>query len=392
MISTPKLIEINDQIKQDLKNKLGIDSDDDLKKVYEAISIVTAGQFRLQYLYLRDLLDNVFPDKADLEENGGTLERQGRIYLDRNPQPATSGIFRIRVTGESGSKLRAGLTFKSNDTALNPGRLYVLDNEYTMLTEEDFVEIRSLEGGSSNNLDLNNTLSITEPVIGVDKLVTVSSIVQESLDSEPIEDYRQSILNAIQLEPQGGARVDYVLWSDSVQGVRKVYPYTKDGQAGTVILYVEATEGDSIDGLGSASPQMLQNVYDAVNFNPDDTLPLNKRGRRPLQANIETVSVTPASVNLEISGLSVDSIEIRNKIEQNLRSYIKTVRPFLDGADLFRNKNDILTTSKLQGVVSNVIGTNNYFQGMTMSVNDGSFSSYLFQRDEIPFLNEINFS
>ena len=125
----PSLVELRESFANDMKSKLNLLSTN-LKMFLDAFSIVISAKLKLTYLYLVDIQNNIFPDTADLEVNGGTLERQGRIYLNRNPRPATIGVFNLSVVGEAGSVLRSGLTFNSNETALNPGQLFVLDSEY----------------------------------------------------------------------------------------------------------------------------------------------------------------------------------------------------------------------------------------------------------------------
>src|SRR6187402_2691986 len=94
----PTIKEINSNISSDLRSKLNL-TIDYLKKTLDAFSLVLSAQFHLAYLYLSDIQDNIFPDKASSETQGGTLERQGMIYLNRPPFPDSVGSFRLAVTG-----------------------------------------------------------------------------------------------------------------------------------------------------------------------------------------------------------------------------------------------------------------------------------------------------
>lgn len=387
MAEIRSISEIYENLSNDLRNKLSL-SDDNLKKVLDAVALSLAGEFKLTYLFLADIQNNLFPDTADTSENGGTLERQGNIYLNRNINPATSGTFDVSVTGEPGSVLRSGLTFKSNDNSLNPGNLYILDQEI-VLVGNDIVEIRSLDGGVEQLLEPLDTLTITEPVIGVDKVVSVDSVVSQPLAAESVEDYRISILQAIQLEPQGGAKTDYRIWSADAQGVRFVYPYVKDGEAGTVQVYVEATEEDSTDGNGTPSAALLTDVEEVIEFDPDETLETNSRGRRPIQATVEVLPVTPVPVDVIITDLQQTSVDIENAITENLKEFLTSIRPFVSGADLARNKNDILYSAKLQSVVTDVIDSSNFFTDFDVMVQGVSQQSFLFSRENIPYLRDL---
>jgi|GEM_PF-785428 len=392
----PTIQELYATISNDLRSKLNL-TDDELKTVVDAMSSVMAAQFKLAYLSLGDVQNNIFPDTADSFVNGGTLERIGRIHLNRNPNPATQGIFNVSVIGVSGSVIRSGLTFKSNDNTQNPGKLYVTDVETTLTGSGDVIEIRSLGGGTEFDLIVSNQLTITEPVIGVNETVTVSTVTQQPLAAETIDAYRTDILNAIQLEPQGGAKTDYRLWASDAQGVRFVYPYVKAGNAGTVQVYVEATVNDGSDLFGTPTQAILDAVYKAsdstgvIEFDPDITKPLNERGRRPIQATIESLPIVINPIDVDITGLIEDTVEIRAAIQTNLNEFIRNVRPFIAGADLLRNKNDILYDFKLSAVVTDVISSSNFFTGFVMKVNGGGQNSFLFSRENIPYLRNITY-
>lgn len=394
MKNIPSIIELNEDIANDLRSKLGL-TDDDLKKVVSALPLVLSGQFKLAYLFLGDIQDNGFPDKASSEINGGTLERQGRIYLNRKPFPDSIGVFKFSVTGVAGSVLRSDLTFKSNDDALNAGQVYVLDAEYILTGTADVIEVRSIGAGVTYNLSVGNNLTITEPVIGVDKTVTVTEIVTQPTAGETEELYRQAILNAIQLEPQGGAKSDYRIWSGDAQGVRLVYPYVRDGEAGTVDIYVEATLIDSADGKGTPTNAIMYGtggVEDVINFDPDATKPDFERGRRPIQANVVVSAITLIPVDVTITGLNDDATSVQNAIENSLIDFIYKVRPYIDGADLLRNKNDILYSGSVQGVVTDSLVNGNFFNVLDLKVDGNTVTSYEFGLGNIPYLRNLTFN
>jgi uncharacterized phage protein gp47/JayE len=390
MKNIPSIFELNEDIANDLRSKLGL-TDDDLKKVVGALPLVLSAQLKLLYLFLGDIQDNCFPDKASTELNGGTLERLGRIYLNRNPFPDSIGVFKLSVTGVAGSVLRSDLTFKSNDDALNAGQVYVLDTEYTLTGTADEIEVRSIGAGVLYNLSVGNNLTITEPVIGVDKTVTVSEVVTQPTAGETEELYRQAILNAIQLEPQGGAKSDYRIWSGDAQGVRLIYPYVRDGEAGTIDIYVEATLIDSEDGKGTPGTAILNAVADVIDFDPDVTKPDYERARRPMQDNVEVSAITLIPVDVTITGLNDDSASVQNSIESSLIDLIYDVRPFIDGADLLRNKNDILYSGNVQGVVTSALVNGNFFNVLELKVDGNIVTSYEFGLGNIPYLRNLIF-
>ncbi len=387
----PRIQQLNDNIAGDLKSKLNL-TNDALKKVLYAMSLVFAGQFHLAYLYLRDIQNNIFPDTANTESVGGTLERQGRIYLNRDMFPDSIGSFKVSVIGVAGSVLRENITFKSNEGTLNPGQLYILDSEYTCTGTADIITIRSLGAGSTYNLAITNNLTITEPVIGIDKTVSVTEVVTQPRAGETVELYRQAILNAIQLEPQGGSRGDYRQWATDAQGVRLIYPYVADVTTGIVSIYVEAVLIDSTDGKGTPTTAILNDVEDVLNFDPDITKPTYERGRKPAQAFLDMQPITLVPVDITIVGLNTNTVDIQNTIKSSIESLLYKVRPFIAGADLLRNKNDILYYGKMQSSVTESLTNGNFFNNLEMFVDGNAEVSYEFNLGNVPYLRNLIFS
>jgi uncharacterized phage protein gp47/JayE len=386
----PTIKELYTNISNDLRSKLNLQIDY-LKKTLDAFALVMSGFFHLAYLFLSDVQDNIFPDKATTADQGGTLERQGIIYMNRNPFPDSIGSFKIGVIGVAGSVLRVNLTFKSNEDTLNPGQLYILDSEYTLTGTDDEIDVRSIGAGVGYNLNIDDQLTITEPVIGVDKTVSVLEVLVQPKAGETIELYRQAILNAIQLEPQGGSRADYRQWATDAQGVRLIYPYVRDVDAGTIDIYVEATLADSTDGKGTPTPSILSDVEEVIEMDPDVTKPTYERGRRPMQADPNVVSIVLVPVDITITGLNDNSTPVQETIESSVVDFLYDVRPFIAGADLRRNKNDVLYSGKVQSVVTDALTNGNFFNTLDLYVDGNAVTSYEFTLGNIPYLRDLNF-
>lgn len=386
----PTIQEIYTSVESDFKSQLNID-DIKTKMVLNSLSAVISAQLKLIYLYISDVQDNLFPDTADVFQNGGQLNRMGDIYLNRQPLPATNGFYIVKVKGEANSQLRNSLTFKSNDDSKNPGKLFILESDYVLTGINDLIEIRSLESGRDSMLEVGNELTITEPVIGVDSTVLVTEIIKLPVESESIDSYRRKIIDAIQLEPQGGAKTDYRLWSQDVQGVERVYPYVKESNSGTVQVFVEATEIDSIDGYGTPSQFLLNDVRDVIIMDPDDTKPINERGRKPMQTILEVLPISLKPVDITIFGLYQNNLDIQDLLKTNIKLFLKEIRPFIDGADLLKNKNDFLYAGKIQGVISDSIGNGNFFNDIKVYVDGQEIEYFKFSLSNIPFLRYVEF-
>jgi len=387
----PSIVELQQKITEDFKSKLNL-SDDDLKRTLNAFSLVLSGQMKILYLFLADIQNNIFPDTADSVDQGGTLERIGQIYLNRPPFPDAIGVFNISVNGIIGSVLRESLTFKSNEDALNPGQLFVLDSEHIMVSTTDVIEVRSLGAGTDFNLSVNDKLTITEPVIGVDKTVTVTAVTTQPTAGETLENYRDSILRAIQLEPQGGSKSDYRQWASDAEGVRLVYPYVRDTDAGIVDVYVEATLPDSTDGKGTPTTTILNKVLAVIEQDPDLSKPINERGRRPIQANVITSAISLIPVDVNIAGLNDSSQAVKDVIESALKDMLYQVRPYISGADLLRNKNNTLYSGRVQSVVTDALANGDFFNQLTLIVDGNSVVSYKFDLGNIPYLRNLTYT
>lgn len=386
----PSIKDINTNMSNDIRSRLNL-TIDYLKKTYDALVLVISAQLHLAYLFLSDIQDNIFPDKATTADQGGTLERQGMIYMNRNPFPDSIGSFKVLVTGVAGSVLRVNLTFKSNEGSLNPGQVYILDSEYTLTGTADKIEIRSIGAGVDFNLNVADNLTITEPVIGVDKTVSVSEVLVQPKAGETTELYRQAVLNAIQLEPQGGSRADYRQWSSDAQGVRSVYPYVRDIDASIVDIYVEATIVDSTDSKGTPSISILEDVEEVIEMDPDVTKPIYERGRRPMQADVEVSAITLVPVDITITGLNDSTPSVQGTIQSSIVDFLYDVRPFISGADLRRNKNDILYSGKVQSVVTDALINGNFFNVLELYVDGNLVTSYEFTLGNIPYLRNLTF-
>ncbi|APZ82861.1 hypothetical protein [Flavobacterium phage FL-1] len=386
----PTIKNLYENMSSDLRSKLGL-TIDYLKKNFDALTLVISAEIHLIYLYLSDIQDNIFPDKATIADQGGTLERQGMIYMNRGPFPDSIGVFKVSVIGVAGSILRQNLTFKSNEATLNPGQVYILDSEYILIGTGDVIEIRSIGAGVDYNLNVNDNLTITEPVIGVDKTVTVTEVLEQPKAGETTELFRQAILNAIQLEPQGGSRADYRQWSSDAQGVRLVYPYVRDGAPSIIDLYIEATLVDSSDGKGTPTSSIITEVEDVVEMDPDILKPINERGRRPMQADVQVSAITLIPVDIIISGLNDSSTSVQDAIRSSVIDFLYDVRPFISGADLRRNKNDILYAGKVQSVVTESLINGNFFNTLDLQVDGNSVTSYEFNLGNIPYLRNLTF-
>jgi hypothetical protein len=154
---------------------------------------------------------------------------------------------------------------------------------------------------------------------------------------------------------------------------------------------VEATVADSTDGKGTPSASLLDDVEEVVEFDPDTTKPLNERGRRPLgvlQVNYLPISVK--EVDITIAGFSGITADIQTLLYNAIKAEIDTIRPFVAGADVLDDRNDLLDTNKIIATILNA-RPGSVFGAITLSVGGTTTSAYTFTNGDIPSLDTITY-
>jgi hypothetical protein len=392
MIALPTLSDLYLGVLSDLETQYGINISLIGKSALRAIAAVQAGKLKLFYLVIGNLQKNIFVDTADSELIGGTLERFGRIKLGRNPFPAVAGQYTVEVTGTAGAVIKASTTFKSDDTSTSPGMLFILDNAYTLVSSPDSITLRALTAGEISKLDIGNTLTATSPIAFVNSSAAVTVETVQPLDAEDLEAYRQAIINSFRLETQGGSATDYRLWSQDAHGVRFVYPYAKSGAANEINLFVEANVADSTDGKGTPGSLILADVETVVEMNPNTSLPILERGRRPLGVfAVNYLPVTIKQVDIVITGAVGFTPAIKAALLIAITDAVNLIRPFVSAADVLANKNDVLDVNKIIGII---ISSNPgaIFSSVSFSIDLTPLLTYTFIDGNIPYLNSVTYA
>lgn len=386
MITIPTLSQLYTQILADLEAEFNITIPLFGKNFLRALAAVQAAKLKLYYLAIGNLQKNIFPDTADAEASGGTLERFGRVKLNRNPFPAVAGQYTVAVTGTIGATIPAQSTFKSDDTSTSPGYLFILDVAYTLTATTDYITLRSLTAGEDAVLVATDTLTATAPIAAVNSSAAVSAIVVAAEDAETLEEYRAEVLAAYRLEPQGGAATDYRLWASDAVGVRQTYPYAKTGESNVIDLYVE---GNTSNGV--PDPTVLTAVEAVVELDPDTTKPLNERGRRPLGVlQVNYLAVIPLSVNITVNDF-VGTEDQKENIDTAIAAALDLIRPFVSGADIVANRNDTLSETRLAFYIQDAEPTVS-FSSVDITVNGVAQTSYQFTMGDIPYYNSLTWN
>ena len=390
MITIPKIIDLCNGLKADIESFFNITLPASGKNFFRAWSNSYGGKLKLLYMLVGSAQKNVLPDTAEPESKGGALERHGRLKLGRNPFQPVAGVYSLIVTGTSGGTIPEGTTFKSDDDSSHPGFLFRLDNAYTLTSSSGTIDVRALTTGEESELILLDKLTATAPIALVSSSAYVSAIVTPPLASETEKDYRRKVGLAYRLEPNGGSVDDYRLWAQDAQGVAVVYPYAKSGDANVIQVYVEATIADSVDGKGTPTSQLLEDVEEVIELNPDTTL--SRRTRRPLGVlDVEVLPVTVQEIDIDIPGYTGVTAAQQALIDTAMEDMLSLVRPFVSAGDILAQQNDILDTNKIIGVITTAVPGASFGQP-TFTVDGTPYSTYTFLQGYIPHKNGITYS
>jgi uncharacterized phage protein gp47/JayE len=318
---------------------------------------------------------NIFVDTCDEE----TLARFGQVKLGRDRFPSTQSQYECLVTGTIGSFIPAGTTFRANDDSLNPTKRFILDNSFT-LDGINLITVRALEAGNDSRLEIGNTLTVESPIALVDSIITVQDELIQPQNAETIQSYRNAVILAFRLEPQGGSPADYRLWSLEVQGIVNAYPFAASGQTSTVNLFLESDEND-----GVPTSTDLDNVRDNIEL-PTSTRP----ARKPITSIVNYLPVTPLDINIEITGFQNIDTDIQSLIFSALEDKLKSIRPFVGAIDIVQDRNDYFD---INSIISTILEARpgSVFGAVTMEIDSIPEVGFTFENGDIPKLNTITY-
>lgn len=394
MVTAPTLNELYAAIASDFKNRFGISSENDLKRVLTALAIVNSGMLKLFYLALMDVQKNAWPDLADSEEIGGTLERFGRLKLGRDPYPATQGEYTLTVTGAIGATIPIGTQYKSSANSTHPNSLFTTTESITLTAETGSIAVLSDRSGTDYELANGDELYTVNPIIGITSKAIVAFVDTIPTDAEDIEVYRELVLQSFRLEPNGGSASDYVFWALDVDGIRTVYPFTEEGTSGIATIYAEATVASSTDGHGTPSTALMEALWKSdktgvFELDPDTTQSIYDRGRRQIGlSEISILPVIPMAVVVTVTGLKVQTDTEKNSISNKITEMLYIKRPFVAGVGDVNDRNDTLYLSDIIIAISEAVAVGNTYNSVDVLCN-GQPLPFQFLNGNIPYLSSV---
>lgn len=217
--------------------------------------------------------------------------------------PAKAAIGYVAVAVPSGTVVPYGITFRRADGALFRTRTSAIG-----AGSSTSLELESLTGGVLGNTDAGQTLTLidTGVLTGLGDTATVSSGgLGGGADVEPIETYRQRILDRKRNPPQGGSASDWVRWTKESSGaISRVFVDSFIGDSREV--WISFLRSDRTNGIPTSQDVAAVQAY------VEDPI------RRPVTARVTVVAPTPQPVDITIQGLSPDTDAMRAAVVAEL--------------------------------------------------------------------------
>ena len=133
---------------------------------------------------------------------------------------------------------------------------------------------------------------------------------------------------------------------------------------------------------------MLSEVESVIEQDPDDSKPVEERGRKPLGIySIDIKSVVLKNVDITITGLT-PSVQLAT-LTNAIKNHLYNIRPFIDGGDDLNTRNDKLYEADLYKIVRDLLQSGETFTTLNMSVAGVEVDVYTFENGDIPKLNTI---
>lgn len=209
------------------------------------------------YAYIDDRKKQSFPDTAD--EAG---VRQWGALFGVTANPATEATGPVVFTGTNTTNIPAGTEIRIGT------QLYTTDALGTISAGEATIAVTASEVGEAGNAPVAATGTLTNPIAGIDSVVTVDTGgLTGGTDAEDIEAYRTRVLNRMRNPPRGGTTADYEAWISETPTVDtfKSWVYPAGDGVGTVAAAFVVTDSGPT-GFALADAGEIEDVQDYVDL------------------------------------------------------------------------------------------------------------------------------
>lgn len=342
----PTTEEINDRIISDIESSISQSTPLMFKAFSRVLAFALAGVFTILYKFGQWAIKQIFT----ITQDDDSLELKGDQY-DIARTAAVAAELTAGFTGDNGTVIPAGQQFRGDSN----GFLYSLQSALEIAGGVAVGNLLCLTSGELSNLVNGSTLTILQPIAGLDNQATISATVTEGEDQESIENYRARISEREKTPPQGGSLVDYILWAKEVAGITRAFAWGhREVPAiaeGRIFVY------PLNDGEASRIPSAPK-LTEVQEYIDDPT-------RAPMQVVIINVSaMTEVVFDIDVSALDPDTAAIQAAFAENVESYLLEREPqqFVDQLDV----KNVISRSGIEAIY-----INSGAQSVTLTLSDG---------------------
>lgn len=339
----PTIKELKEQILADIE---AADTTTPLlpRAVWRTLAAALSGALYLIYRYGAWISKQIFTSTAE----GSSLDDRGIEY----------GVTRKIATRWEGTGSATGTGTIPRGALLSGGtRTY----EVTATTAATAaIPIHSLEHGEKQNAEVNETLRLKTPIVGVGRDVVVKTITTVAVDRETDTAFRARLLDRQRNQPTGGSFADFIVWAKQVPGITNArVDRTSPGQ---VVVYPVTA-----DGVPPAAKLAEVERY------------INSEHRYPFGQHCTVKAPTVVLFDVEFSNLSLRTPAMRDAITAATKAYF--LRRYPDQYTDELNPTENITATEISGealkaglqnvvVKLNVVGGANVtLEGYTLARN-----------------------
>jgi uncharacterized phage protein gp47/JayE len=367
-LPTPSIQEIAESIVSDIESKTNQTIPSLAKSVFNVLSLAIAGVWIILYKYGSWQFNQIFPQLAD-EKFLELLGENKRIFRT----PAVAWVGDVDITVLADSDIDAGTQLVNNAT----GIIYLVQTTEATTTPTHTSSIQAATAGEIGDLQVGAVLDFVNPPSTFGRQATVSAVTTAGSDKEDLEVYRGRVVDAYQKQPQGGALADYEQWANETANVINTYPYA-GSEPPDVDVYIEVD--NQTDGIPTAGQKAA--ALANINFDPIT----GRATRRPVTANVTVLGITRTAFDVEITGLSPDTSEIRSAIQDGVEQYFTDKEPFILGLSV--NRVDKITLSGVTAAAENIASANSAtFTTLDLELAASPITSYTLGTGEKAKLN-----
>jgi len=296
----PKLSELSQRARLIIANATEGATIDLWPNLFPILAKVLALHAKEWHLRLGFLYRQLFASTADET----WLTRHG-FELGITRIPATVATGTATISCPSGTVIPFGLTFRRAD-----GELFRTRASAVGAGASTTIQLESLSDGAARNTPAGAVLTLVDTGV-VPGLGTTATVASGGLgggaDVEPVESFRQRVLDRKRNPPQGGSATDWIRWvKESSGAVSRVFVDSFIGDAREV--WICFLRSDRTNGIPSGADVAAVQAY------VQDPI------RRPVTARVTVVAPVPQAVNLTIANLSHDTPAIRAAVEAELKA------------------------------------------------------------------------